>query len=353
MRAEGTMPDHDVEKTLQAVAAAADPVADLAHQIRKATRRSSLTLEELSSRFDRGVSTIERALEWLHDNHYNIRIKAGQIATPEDIAPGGEVHIDPKLYKGREFRFGVVSDNHLGSKYERLDVLNALYDKFLARGISTVFNAGNILDGRARFNQFDLLPGCESMEGQLSYFTNNYPQRKGIETQFIAGDDHEGWWAQREGVNIGKLMESRARDAGRTDLKYIGYLEADVLLEAEKGETWIRVMHPGGGSAYALSYAPQKTIESLQGGEKPAICIFGHWHKCDFCYIRNVYCISAMCTQDQTPFMRKKKLEAHVGGWSCKLVQAPDAHVSSLELECHPFYDRGFYHAGKEKYPRW
>ena len=33
---------------------------------------------------------------------------------------------------------------------------------------------------------------------------------------------------------------------------YIGYMEADVKLETEKGFRWMKVTHPGGGAAYHL-----------------------------------------------------------------------------------------------------
>ena len=343
----------DTAKQLDRLKDESDPVAQLAEKVRAALKRGPLTLAELSSKLDRGVNVIESAVEWLTANNYNVRIAGSAVEAPSDLPAGGEIRIDPKLYRGRKFKFGFITDNHMCSKYERLDVANALYDLYEEAEIPIVFNAGNILDGRCRFNQFDLIPGCESMEGQINYFTQHYPQRKNILTKFIAGDDHEGWWAQREGVDIGRLMESRAADAGREDLEYIGYLEADVLLKAPKGETWIRVMHPGGGSAYAISYAPQKIVESFQGGEKPNILLIGHYHKMDFCYPRNVFCISGGCTQDQTPFMRKKKLEAHVGGWLCEAELADDGHVSRLRAEFVPFYDKSFYHGKKEKFPRW
>ena len=331
---------------------ASGSLQSLAHKIRKATRKSPLSVAELSSRLDRGVKTIESAVQWLQDNNFNVHIRGGEVAIPSDIPAGGVTHIDPSLYRGKRFAFGFTTDNHMGSKYERLDVLNALYDRYEREGIKVVFNAGNILDGRCRFNEFDLVDGCGSLDGQLAYFAKHYPQRKGIITKFVVGDDHEGWWAQREGINIGKAMVDAAEDAGRYDFEYLGYLEADVLMKTPKGEAWIRVMHPGGGSSYAISYAPQKIVESFQGGEKPSILLIGHYHKMDFCYPRNVFCISGGCTQDQTPFMRKKKLEAHVGGWICEAELANDGHVSGLRAEFMPFYDKGFYH-GREKYPRF
>ena len=267
------------------------------------------------------------------------------------MRPGGLLKIDPARISGEVYRFGAVADSHLGSKYARLDVLNSLYDLFASEGIRDVYHGGNLIDGECRFNKFDLIPGASGLTAQCKVAARDYPKRKGITTHFIAGDDHEGWYAQREGLNIGQVMQDEFNRAGRRDLHYLGYLEADILLPAPKGETWIKVMHPGGGSAYAISYAPQKIVESFQGGEKPALLLLGHYHKADFCFPREVLCVQMGCTQDQTPFMRKQKLQAHVGGWLVKITQAPDGHISRIAPEFFRYYDKGFYQG--EKYPRW
>ena len=88
-----------------------------------------------------------------------------------------------------EFLFGVSSDQHLCSKYERLDLLNDLYDRFEKAGCKYVFNAGNWVDGEATFNRYDIK--VAGVNGQLEYLAKHYPQRKGITTYAVAGDDHE------------------------------------------------------------------------------------------------------------------------------------------------------------------
>ncbi len=308
-----------------------------------------VTLIDLANRLGCAPKHAEAAVERLKAKNHNVRLSHSEISVSAPPS-GGDHLLAPKLHANREYRFGVVSDNHLASKYARLDVLNSLYDIFEREGVSDVYNAGNMIDGECRFNTHDLLVRS-GIEAQLEYLAEHYPQRKGITTHYIAGDDHEGWYVQREGVDIGRMMQARFEDAGRTDMHYLGYLEADVKLKAPKGETWIRVMHPGGGSAYATSYTTQKIVESFQGGEKPHVLIVGHYHKMDFCIPREVFAIQAGCTQDQTPFMRKNKLQAHVGGWVCRMIQATDGHVISLSGDWRRYYDRSFYEG--QKYPRW
>lgn len=246
--------------------------------------------------------------------------------------------------KDNTFVFGFTSDNHIGSKYARLDVLNDLYDRFAAEGVDRVFNAGNYIDGEARFNKHELL--VHGMDRQLAYLAKAYPQRKGIITYAVAGDDHEGWYCQREGVDIGAYAEMKMRQAGREDFVNLGYMEAFVrLVNANtKHETKLLVCHPGGGSAYAISYTSQKSVEAFEGGEKPAVALFGHYHKMAYNLIRNVHAIQTGCTQDQTSFMRKKKLMAHIGGGICRLTQDPETGaIIACRVEFFNYFNTGYY----------
>ena len=118
-------------------------------------------------------------------------------------------------------RFGFTTDNHLCNRHSRLDVLNAAYDHFEREGITLAYNSGNWIDGEARFNKTELVT-APGMDHQLDYLIDQFPLRDGIETHYIAGDDHEGWYQQREGIEVGKYLQMRAEDAGRTDLKVPG-----------------------------------------------------------------------------------------------------------------------------------
>jgi hypothetical protein len=167
-----------------------------------------------------------------------------------------------------------------------------------------------------------------------------------MDTFAIAGDDHEGWYAQREGVNIGEYAENAMRKAGRGDWHDLGYMEAHVkLTNANTGKSAVlALVHPGGGSSYALSYTMQKLVESYEGGEKPGVLILGHYHKLMAANIRNVWAVQSGCQQDQTPFMRKKRLEAHVGGVIMNLRQDPE---TGAIVECEPniirYFNRAYY----------
>jgi predicted phosphodiesterase len=237
--------------------------------------------------------------------------------------------------------FGVVSDTHLGSKHYRPDVLRALYRWFAAEGVKDVFHGGNWIEGQAKFNQHDV--EIFGMDAQCDFFLREYPQIDGIKTHFIAGDDHEGWYQQREIFSIGQHLEDRARRAGRSDLHYLGYVEADVELVSRGGSAVMRIMHPGGGSAYAVSYRPQKIVESLEGGSKPAVLLIGHYHKLSYNFFRNVHCVQVGTTCGQSLFMRKKSIEAHLGGVLIRLKQDKNGAITDFVPHFRTLFNLGYY----------
>lgn len=319
----------------------------LAKKVKTRLLNGSATKGELAIELGATKKAISEAIKDLHASGHSIHTFDGD-ALQISKTPAPQRHLgNIPTYTSRpngEYVFGVTSDNHLCSKYERLDVLEALYTEFERAGVDRVFNAGNWIDGEARFNKFDI--HTYGLENQIDYFVKNYPQREGITTYAVAGDDHEGWYCQREGIDIGALAESKMRNAGREDFVYLGYMEAFVKLQHAntKVENALHLLHPGGGSAYADSYTVQKIVEGYEGGEKPAVLLAGHYHKLGYNYIRNVHAIQTGCTQDLTPFARKKKLRYAIGGAICRLKQDPETGaIISCAVEIFGYFNKGFY----------
>ena len=246
------------------------------------------------------------------------------------------------------FKFGVVADSHMGSKYERMDALNDIYDRFEREGITHVYHCGNWIEGEARFNRTDTK--VHGMGNHIDYLVQGYPKRRGMITYAVTGDDHEGWYAQREGIDIGGYAELQMRKAGREDWVNLGFMEAHVeLVNANSGKSAVMaVVHPGGGSAYADSYVVQKIIESLDGGEKPAVALYGHYHKMLSGEYRNVWWVLVPSTKDQDIFMRKKRIRSVVGGGIVELEQDPNTGaITGFTPRLWRYFNRGFYENGR------
>lgn len=308
-------------------------------------KRQGLTLDELAELIDvsRGA-----ALDWLDTQRalgLNVHQFGERWCVEKMQAPAFASGDLPTFTSEPDniFRFGVMADSHLCSKYERLDALNDCYDKFQDEGITRVYHCGNWIEGEARFNRTDLL--VHGMDAQLEYLAENYPQRPGITTYAVTGDDHEGWYGQREGVDIGRRAEQTMRENGRADWVNLGFMEAHIKLTNANTGKWstLAVTHPGGGSSYAISYVVQKIIESLDGGEKPAVWLGGHYHKSGYFVYRNVHCVLVPSTKDQDIFMRKKRISSIVGGGIVTLRQDPETGAIPRCLpDLWQYYNKGY-----------
>ena len=241
-------------------------------------------------------------------------------------------------------RGGFLGDSHLCSKYARLDCLKETYHRFEDAGIVHVFDTGNWIDGEFSENRHDLL--VHGMDPQLRYLIHERPSVPGLTTYAVAGNDHEGWYGKREGIDIGRHLEMMMHEAGRTDWVHLGHMEAFVPFQhATSGkQAMVHVMHPGGGSAYAVSYTIQQIVNGYEGGDKPALLLAGHYHKMDFLPVRNVFTVQTACLQDQTPWARQKKLRFELGAGIFEFQQdETTGAILRCKVEFFQYFNRGFY----------
>ena len=325
--------------------------------ISKELRRGEPSIADLARVTRLPASVCEAIVKDLHAKGMNVREVGSRVSIEKDLEPAYTSGDLPEFVSRDDntFLFGATSDNHLGSRYERLDVLHDLYDRFAGDDpmtrrlgpVDAVFNAGNWVDGygRAGFNRNDLK--IHGLDEQMAYLAEHYPAREGLTTYAVSGNDHEGWWAQREGIDPGRHAENIMRDHGREDWVNLGYMEAHVrLVNKNTGQDAIlAIVHPGGGTGYALSYSTQKIVEALEGGEKPAVAFYGHYHKLWAGNIRNVWVVQTGCTQDQTTFMRSKvKQEAHIGGCIVELEQDPrTGAIIAMTPKIIRYFNQGYY----------
>jgi|SRR3970040_36729 len=311
-------------------------------------RKGPRSVLQAAEYLDRSPSTVQKLVAKLRGDHYNIQLlnEGEEITLTPDPARGGHEVINVEKYFGsnREVAFGVISDLHYGNVHSRHELIQLQYEIFKKEGIEIVFNCGNMIDGEIHFNRHELL--AHGVDGQIQYFIKHVPQIEGVTTYFITGDDHEGWIAHSVGLNIGQKIQDDMEHAGRNDWRYLGFLEADVQFKTREGGTCVRLAHPGGGTAYALSYTLQKIVESLQGGEKPHVYLSGHYHKMGYWNIRNVHTMLVGCMEDQTTFMRKLHIEAQLGAWIVRMSLAPDGTIRRFVPQAYPYFDRKVYTSG-------
>ena len=227
-------------------------------------------------------------------------------------------------------RFGVVSDTHFGSHWQQITHLNTFYDYLSAEGIDTVFHPGDLTEGVNMRKGHEYEVFVHGADAQAQYVIDHYPKRKGIMTKFITGNhDHSG--IKAAGHDIGHVINN-ARD----DMEYLGPANAKVKITPN---CTVELNHPLDGASYALSYAPQKTIDAMSGGQKPNILLNGHHHKTFSMMYRNIHAIECGTFQAQTPWMRGKRIAANMGGWIIEAHVDEEGTITRLKQELIPFYD--------------
>lgn len=187
----------------------------------------------------------------------------------------------------------LISDTHLCSKYDRLDILRYLYAKADDLGVQHILHSGDFTDGRSNRPEQIYELREASFEGQVEYCIDKYPKFDG-HTYVIQGN-HDNWWYKSNGSEILRPI-AKARE----DIVYLGPDVADMKI----GKLKIRLFHGQGGIAYAKSYKIQKYLDTIPINEKPDILQTGHIHQAFYYKQDNTHCFQTSCLEDQTPYCR-------------------------------------------------
>ena len=246
-------------------------------------------------------------------------------------------------FHGAHFKVGIYSDTHIGSKYEATKERKAFYRLCREEGVTTLYHAGDVTAGNGvyRGQIFELMDGCIGAQAQVERAVEDFLDAD-LDIYFIIGNHDAKWW-MAHGFDVGKQIEIAAAASG-TDhtIQCVGQGNARILIGEKPLCCILDLIHPMGGTAYAISYRAQKIAESYTGGDKPHIVAIGHFHKAEeLPQLRNIVAIQPGCFEWQTPFMRQKAIEAHVGGcivegWMERVNGR--ASLSRLRVEWAKFY---------------
>lgn len=238
-------------------------------------------------------------------------------------------------FNSKRLRYGYISDAHMGSSFYRPDVLDDAARFFKKNKVEFVVNPGDTLEGMSNRDGHIFELDHIGMSAQLKYFSEEFKKLDAWKVYSIEAQDSHGGWAHNkgnQGINIGEELSMRA-----PNYEFIGFDAQDIKFD---NGLKIRLRHPGGGTAYALSYKAQKYIESIGGGDKPHVLHTGHFHKYCKLFYRNVHSIDSACLQSQSPFMKKIGTPAHVGFGMVDVYMKKDkSGVERLVEQFIPYYD--------------
>ena len=220
----------------------------------------------------------------------------------------------------------LISDTHLCSKYDRLDILRYLYEKAQDRGIRHILHSGDFTDGRSNRPEHIYELRETSYEGQVDYCVEKYPKFDG-RTYVISGN-HDDWWYKSTGSEIVKAIANR-----RDDIVYLGSDVADLNI----GKLRIRLFHGKGGLAYAKSYKVQKYLDSIPLDERPNILQTGHIHQSFYMKQDDTHCFQTSCLEDLTPFARSMGMSNDKSVWWVDVYMNDKGNVQNVKQELETF----------------
>ena len=233
---------------------------------------------------------------------YNIDFVNGEVVVRKVPPKHEDVYQIPNNLE--HLKLLLISDTHLGSKYDRLDILRYLYDKAEDKGIQHILHSGDFTDGRSTRPEQVYELKEPSYEGQVDYCVEKYPSFSG-KTYVIQGN-HDDWWYKSAGSEIVKTIAKQ-----REDMIYLGADIADLRI----GNLKVRLFHGSGGGAYAKSYKLQKYLDTIPVQERPDILQTGHIHQSFYMKQDKTHCFQTSCLEDQTPYCRSMGLSNDKSCW--------------------------------------
>ena len=228
-------------------------------------------------------------------------------------------------------KFLMISDTHLGSKYDRLDILRYLYDEADKKKIDYILHSGDLTEGRSNRDEQVYQLKKVSYTDQRDYVIENYPKTS-IPTYFIAGN-HDLWWVKQCGADICKDIANN-----RDDLHYLGSDCEDLKI----GKLKIRLYHGKGGCSYAKSYKLQKYLDSIAPEERPHIIQTGHTHQAFYLKQGNTHCFQTSCLQDLTPFERSMGFSNNKSCWWIEVWMDNKGNPIKVQQELEEFNQKKY-----------
>jgi len=263
----------------------------------------------------------------MHQQGYNIEYVNGEIIVMKTPPKHNDVYELP--YNLEHLKLLLISDTHLASKYDRLDILKYLYDKAEKNGVKHILHSGDFTDGRSNRPEQVYELREPSYEGQVEYCVEKYSTFSG-KTYVIQGN-HDDWWYKSAGSEIVKSIAQQ-----RDDIEYLGADVADMKI----GNLKIRLFHGSGGSAYAKSYKLQKYLDSIPLAERPDILQTGHIHQSFYMKQDNTHCFQTSCLEDQTPYCRGKGLANDKSCWWVDVDFDDKGNIYNISPKLETFGDK-------------
>ena len=223
----------------------------------------------------------------------------------------------------------LISDTHLGSIHDRLDIIRYLYAKAEDNGVNYVLHSGDLTEGVSGRPQQLYELKENSYIGQRDYVIDKYP-KSNIPTYLVAGN-HDLWWIRQCGSDICKDISNN-----REDIHYLGSDCEDLKI----GKLKIRMYHGKGGSAYAKSYKLQKYLDTIPLEDRPHILQTGHIHQSFYMKQDKTHCFQTSCLQDLTSYEKSQGFNNDKSVWWLDVYMDDKGNPVKIKQEIESFGKR-------------
>jgi len=233
----------------------AEALSDLEKDVLVKLRASPCKLEELSNILDRGQDTIRDCIEELKQKGFAIYEAAERVSVP--ATPPIVTREVPPLWdkSARRIKWASGSDLHYGSKYvQKTAIKHFVKRAYEGFGIKHILWSGDIVAGQHMYRgqEYDLY--AHGVDEQVDDVANSLPMYDGL-THYVMGGNHDASFFRKSGVDILIKLASI-----RKDIIHCGWASVDVPLTEN---VYVKMWHPRGSPAYAVSYRGQKYAEQI------------------------------------------------------------------------------------------
>lgn len=232
--------------------------------------------------------------------------------------------------ESHEFKFIVISDTLIGSKYEQPTILEDIYQKGHEMGYDNVIHCGNLTAGLYSLDNI-YSDSCYLNDTmlQVDQIINTYPHIEGMKTYFIGGPIDEKHLRQKQKINVGKRISE-----ARKDMIFLGYNSCEINIDKVK----LFVMCSKLGKTYTVSYRSQQQVDSFRSEDKPDIFLLGGLLQMEKYFYRDVEVLSVPSVCATSKEMTDKRYQNTVGAWYVTVRTNSKGELESINAQDSVYY---------------
>ena len=170
--------------------------------------------------------------------------------------------------KSKTFKLCLLSDTHLGSKFDQISSLETIYNKGEKIGVDYYLHAGDFFEGFINnSHEFKRSLRHQTVDQQIEYAYNNYPHSS--KPTLIINGNHEEETRRKTQVD---MLEELTKL--RNDIIYLNNTKSNIQM----GKLRIMMMHTNTTNRSMKENIIKKDIDKYPLNATPKIVITGHTH---------------------------------------------------------------------------